>query len=413
MLNRVTMLALLVASLIARPALAQGALSSSPLTQAENATAMDLFAILKAPPGNLFFSPSSISTAMGMVFVGAKGDTAGEIAVALHLNLLSASAADLRKVFLRAEAQQNAANNTASAGFKLHEANAMWAAVNDPFNQAYISNIQTSFGAVLKPTDFSNEPVALSNINRWVAAQTDYKITNLIGPGMLNAQTRMVLTNAIYFKSDWEKAFEKSHTYKQPFHRAPGNDVSVDMMHSTHSFTLTVTPGVKILQIPYRLDTTSLVVMLPDDNTGLPAVEAALTAAQLDQWLAGGQKTLVALTLPKFTTRGAFDLDHVLMRLGINKEFSQSQADLTDISHVPGHSLYVGSVVHQAYVDVDETGTEAAAATAVTMVETAMAPSLVTVKPVPFVADHPFIYLIRNNQTGEILFMGRMMDPAP
>ncbi|MDR3521592.1 MAG: serpin family protein [Acidocella sp.] len=412
MLNRITMLALLAASLIVRPTLAQVALPSSPLTQAENATAVDLYGKLKAQPGNLFFSPSSISTAMGMVFAGAKGDTAGEIAAALHLNLLSASNADLRSVFLRAEAQQIAANNTASTGFELHEANAMWAAANYPFSKAYINSIQTSFGAALKPTDFSNEPDARANINNWVAAQTNNKIQDLIGPGILTADTRMVLTNAIYFKSDWEKSFEKSDTYKQMFHVEPGTDVSVDMMHDTDSYALTTAPGVKILQVSYRFGTTALVVILPDDNAGLPAIEAGLTAAQLNTWLAGGQDTLVALTLPKFTTSGAFDLNHVLMMLGINKAFSESQADLTDIANVPGHPLYVGSVIHQAYVDVDETGTEAAAATAVTMMATAAAPSPVTIQPVPFVADHPFLYLIRNNQTGEILFMGRMANPA-
>ncbi|MDE8349588.1 MAG: serpin family protein [Acidocella sp.] len=403
---------MLAFSLIACPALAQVALLSSPLTQAENATAVDLFGKLKAQPGNLFFSPSSISTAMGMVFAGAKGDTAGEIAAALHLNLLSSSTSDLRSVFLAAETQQNAANNTASAGFELHEANAMWVAGNYPFNAAYISGIQSSFGAALKPTDFSNEPVARGNINNWVAAQTNNKIQDLIGPGILSADTRMVLTNAIYFKSDWEKSFETSDTYKQMFHAAPGTDVSVDMMHDTASYDLTIAAGVKILQVPYRFGATSLVVILPDDDAGLPAIEAGLRAAQLNTWLVGGQNTLVALTLPKFTTSGAFDLDHVLMMLGINKAFRESQADLSDIANVPGHPLFVGSVIHQAYVDVDETGTEAAAATAVTMTATAEAPLPVSIQPVPFVADHPFLYLIRNNHSGEILFMGRMANPA-
>jgi serpin B len=411
MFKRLAMLTMLAAALMTEAALAQTAVLSSPLSDAENATAMDLYGQLRLQPGNLFFSPASITTAMGMVFVGAKGDTASEIAMAFHLNGLAAGNADLRDVFLHAEAQQTAANNKAAAGFELHQANAMWASAVYKFNAAYVSNIQSNFGAALKPTDFSHEPVARISINNWVAAQTDHKITNIIGPGMLNAKTLTVLTNAIYFKSDWETAFKKSSTYKQLFHVKPGTDASMDMMHSTHSFDLTVVPGIKILQIPYHFDTISFVVILPDDNAGLPAVEATLSAARLDAWLAGGQETLVALTLPKFTTRGAFDLDHVLMKLGINKAFSESQADLTDIANVPGHPLYVGSVVHQAYVDVDETGTEAAAATAVTMVATAMPPSHVTIQPVPFVADHPFIYLIRNNQTGEILFMGRMMEP--
>ncbi len=411
MIDRFTILALLAAGLMVQPASAQTALSSSPLSGAENAMAMDLYRQLHVRPGNLFFSPASITTAMGMVFAGAKGDTASEIAAALHLNLLSADNAELRGAFLRAEAQQNASNNKAGTGFELHEANAMWAATAYPFNAAYINNIQSSFGAALQPTDFSNEPLARTSIDSWVAAQTNNKITDLIGPGILNAQTQMVLTSAIYFKSDWNKAFEKSETYKQSFHLTADTDISVDMMHTTDSFNLTVVPGVKILQIPYRFDTTSLVVVLPDDRAGLPTIEAALTAVQLDAWLAGGQHKLVALTLPKFTSRGAFDLDHVLITLGVNKAFSESQADLTDIAKVPRHSLYVGSVIHQAYVDVDETGTEAAATTAVTMVATAMAPTQVTIQPIPFVADHPFIYLIRNNQTGEILFMGRMIDP--
>jgi serpin B len=394
-------------ALLLRPALAP---AQPPLAQAESAFAIDLYGQLGQQPGNLFFSPYSVSTALGMVFEGAKGATASEIAQVLHLDLLGKNpAADT--ALLQAVEQQPLLADAQASGFELHAANAIWGAQNYPFNQAFIANIKTGFGGNLEPVDFSDSAAATGRINNWVADQTQGKIQNLISPGVLTADTRLVLTNAIYFRAHWAEPFDKSGTRQQTFHVAPGKDVTISMMHMTDHFDLATADGVKILTIPYEYNAASMVIILPDSQNGLAAIESGLTPEKLNNWLSASQSTLVQLALPKFTARSTFGLNAVLQKLGMKQAFDRSNADFSGIANLPGRRLFISDVIHQAYIGVDEEQTEAAAATAIIMDEaTASEPDLN--KPVPFIADHPFIYLIRANQSGAILFMGRETDPS-
>jgi serpin B len=392
---------LLALSLLAAPAHAQDI--APPLVQAENAFAIDLYGQLRQQPGNLFFSPSSISTALSMVYVGAKGGTAAEIAQVLHLPP-KWSQAD----FLKAVPQP--VTSARSDAFQLHAANALWGAQGYNFHHAYIASIKTNFGGALYPTNFNNPDAAAGKINAWVSDQTQGKIPNLISPGALTPATRLVLTNAIYFKAAWNQPFDKSATDQQAFHLAPGNDTPVRMMHMTSRFPLAQADGAQILTLPYRGDA-SMVIILPTHIDGLAALATSLSTDELNDWSANSPQTLVELSLPKFTSTSNFNLNDVLQKLGMKDSFAPGTADFSGIATDPVHPLYIGAVIHNAYIGVDESKTEAAAATGIIMVATASAPEA-PVTPVPFTADHPFLYLIRDNATGAILFMGRVENPS-
>jgi serpin B len=383
----------------------------SPLARAQNAFAMDLYGRLGQTPGNLFFSPYSIATALDMVYVGAKGATADEMARTLHLNLLDGT--DKRQALLNAGKAQLQDVNKPS-GFTLQNANALWGDKGFTFNPGFIVDIQTSFGADLKPVNFKHPEQAAGQINQWVAEQTQNRIQNLVSADALQGDPAMVLTNAVYFESRWVRPFDAAATKPALFHVSAAHDVSAQMMNTQNFFTLTQTEGVKILSMAYGDYGTSMAIILPDAPQGLADVEARLSAAKLDDWLEGEDSlpgVPVILSLPKFRIGSAFALKPALQSLGMNAAFTPGQADFTGIAHDLTRPLYVGAVVHKAYIDVDEQGTEAAAATAVIMsasggIEPPPPP------PVRFNADHPFIYLIYSSQTGEILFMGRVDDPT-
>jgi serpin B len=384
------------------------------LAQSENAFATDLYAQLRQEPGNFFFSPHSIAAALSMTFVGARGETSAEMAKALHLENLHAENRDatlpLRRLVLERYAEQRKLlNEPLQDGLELHIANALWAKATYPLNSEFVRAIKESFGGSLEPVDFSNEPAARKKINGWVSDQTRDKIRDLIGPGVLTPATRLVLTNAIYFKAAWEEQFRKGATTKEKFHVSVSKDVDAEMMKQTHFFSLAELEGFKLLGIPYKHNEASMLVLLPDKVDGLADLERSLTAEKLTSWVEKSKSVRVALSLPKFKNISAFDLNDPLITLGMKKAFAADQADFTGIANVPGEPLYIGLVIHKAFVDVNEEGTEAAAATAAAMLAAAaMRPA----EPVPFVADHPFVYIIRSNRTGDILFMGRLTDPT-
>jgi serpin B len=382
--------------------------------RSEDAFATDLYAQLRQQPGNFFFSPHSIATALSMTFGGARGDTATEMAKALHLEDLDSGDRDStlplwRLVLERYAKERKLLNEPRPDGLELHVANGLWAEADYPLNSDFIKAIKEGFGGSLEPVDFRNEPAAREKINRWVSEQTRDKIPDLIGPGVLTPDTRLVLTNAIYFKAAWEEQFRKQATMKEKFHVSVNKDVDAEMMKQTHFFSLAELEGFKLLVIPYKHNEASMLVLLPDTVDGLANLERSLTAAKLSSWVEKSKSVLVALSLPKFKTTSAFSLNKPLMTLGMKKAFAADEADFTGIARVPGEPLYLGLVIHKAFVDVNEEGTEAAAATAATIKATAaMRPA----RAIPFVADHPFVYVIRSNRTGAILFMGRLADPT-
>jgi serpin B len=386
------------------------------LAPAENAFAVDLYGKLSQVPGNVFFSPYSVATALEMVYAGAKGSTADEIADTLHLNLLAGSGnrVDSQAALLSAAAEQQGLTKNPTGGFTFQATNALWGDKSYTFNPDFIANIKTSFGGDLEPVNFKEPERASTKINKWVAQETQNKIQNLVSPDMLLNDPPMVLTDAVYFNSVWLDKFDPSATKQTKFYVSAGQNVMTEMMNMSVSLALTQADGVKILSIPYGDRLTSMVIILPDDPQGLSAVEASLSVKKLNTWLAESQDVPVILSMPKFQTDSRFDLKKTLTSLGIDTAFNASKADFTGIADDPSRPLYLGDVVHKAYVEVDEQGTEAAAATAVVPVASGgfEGPQPPPPPPVRFIADHPFIYLIRSAYSGDILFMGRVDDPT-
>lgn len=365
-----------------------------------NEFAFDLYGQLRERSGNLFFSPASISTALAMVYGGARGDTETEMARTLNFELpderLLAAFGALGQVL-----------NSEGAGFRLSTANRLWGQKSYVFRPDYLELTRERFGAELAPLDFAKSELSRQTINRWVMTQTNDKISDLIPPGALDPMTRLVLTNAIYFKGDWEHEFSKGATKDAPFRLSKQKEVQAPLMHQRRHFDYAETDELQIIALPYAGYNLSLLVVLPKEVDGLPEIESKLTAENLAKWVSELQERDVQLWLPKFKSTSQFMLAEILRSLGMTLVFSDD-ADLSGIAS--GEELKISSVIHKAYIDVNEEGTEAAAATAVSIAPTA-APIREPDKPVVFRADHPFIYLIRDNRTGMILFLGRLAEP--
>ena len=394
-----------MALLLAAAVPAQPSWSASPdqtmVAQSDNAFAVDLYGKLRAQPGNLFLSPASISTALSMVYAGASGNTASEMAAALHLTFASDRLYPAMGTLL-------AGMNAPHQGYQLHVANALWGQQGEDFLPAFLTVMKTDYGAGLHTVDFEHaaEPVRRT-INEWVQQQTADKIKDLLPPRSVTPDTRLVLTNAIYFKGDWQTQFAKAETAPEDFHLSATNSIKVPMMHRSGSFGYFAGNGFQVLAIPYKGDELSMVVLLPNQVEGLPALEGSTTAAGLQRWTSRLRSTpKVNLSLPRFRMTGSFELNRALAALGVKSAFSRSAADFSAMNGK--RNLWIGAAVHKAFVDVNEEGTEAAAATGITMRALAM----VQEPPIEFRADHPFLFLIRENRSGIILFIGRVADPA-
>jgi serine protease inhibitor len=379
---------------------AQGSTPSgiAAVVSANNQTAFDLYAQLqKSQQGNIFYSPYSISTALAMVYEGARGATASEMQKALHF--------PNRSVLEPNCAAIHAGLNNENASYRLETGNAMWIQKGFPVLATYKSALQRYFAAKASNLDFRADPEkARTTINKYIAAQTAGKIQNLIPAGYVRQLTVLVLTNAIYFKGEWRWQFDRKKTQPGVFTISPGKTVKTAMMHmgKTSRLRYADLDGMQMLELPYKGGRLSMVVLLPHKN--LQSVASALTAPRLQADLARMRSTqLSEISIPKFELTIRYDLKSTLEAMGMRVAFSDS-ADLSGIDGKP--DLYVRFVVHKAYVKVDEHGTEAAGATAVGIEPTAAHPPLV------FRADHPFIFLIRDRKTGNILFLGRVVDPT-
>jgi serpin B len=385
----------------ARSAQTPPAADRAALVEGDNAFAVELYGHLRNQSGNLFFSPESISTALAMAYAGARGDTASEMAKTLHFTLppeqlhpaMGALLSDL---------------NAAHAGYQLSVANALWAQRGYTFLPDFLKVMNNDYGAGLNQVDFkgSTEAARLT-INLWVEQKTANKIQDLLQPGALRPSTRLVLTNAIYFKGDWQTQFDKAQTKDEDFHLSPAQTKKAPLMHREGAFNYFNGGTFQALEIPYKSNELSMIVLLPNDPGGLPALEQSLSATNVQQWLRQlAPVTKVIVTMPKFKTTQQFELGSTLAAMGMPQAFTAS----ANFSGMTGNrDFFISAVIHKAYVDVNEEGTEAAAATAVTMRAMAMrAPNLAPV----FRADHPFVFLIRDHASNSILFMGRMADPA-
>ena len=373
---------------------------------ANNRFAIDLYTRLADQgDGNIFFSPFSISSALAITYEGARGNTADEIRSVFHFP-------DNTTMMRNGFARTIAGINSGASTYTLRTANALWAEQTYPFLPEYISTADRYYSAQATNLNFISKPdESRITINRWVEEQTEDKIKDLLPAGSINPLTRLVITNAIYFKGTWVKQFDEKKTTEEDFHTGTGSTVRVPMMQRTDenaTYGYAERGDLQVLQMPYESDSgkqLSMLVLLPKD-TDLATVERSFnvtTIAELRQNLTSQR---VMVYFPKFTMETKYSLPRTLSAMGMPIAFTGA----ADFSGMDGtRNLFIDDVIHQAFVDVNEEGTEAAAATAGVMTMS----SMLVEEPVPvFRADHPFIFLIQDNETGNILFLGRMANPV-
>lgn len=366
-----------------------------------NAFAVDLYEQLRTERGNLFFSPESISTAFALAYTGARGQTAAEMAKVFHFSLPQDQLQSAMGALLTGM-------NAQHKGYTLRLADALWAQEDARFLATYLEQVQIDYGGDFHRVDFrSSSEVVRNTINQWVEQQTNDKIQNLIAPGVLTPATRLVLTNAIYFKGDWLDRFDKADTRNGQFHLSSSQSVTAPLMHRTGSYPYYDGGTFQELELPYAGNELAMVVLLPRQIGSLPALERAFTAAASNwiQKLKPADK--VILTFPRFTMTQQFELSDILSRMGMPQAFTHA-ADFSGMTGKP--EFTISAAIHKAYINVNEQGTEAAAATGIEMYEVAARPEISP--PIIFRADHPFLFMIRDTKTGAILFMGRVTDPT-
>lgn len=375
------------------------------LVAGNNAFALELYSELKSAEGNLFLSPYSISSALAMTYAGARGNTAAEMEKALHFGR---GQAGTHPAFAALQARLAAAENQGNV--RLAVANSLWPQAGYPFLPEYLKQVKDAYDADVAPLDFKGDVEgARQTINQWVARQTQEKIRDLIGRGGLDPLARLVLVNAVYFKGNWASPFKPEQTAPADFYVSPETTVPVPLMVQARKFAYAEFDGGQVVQLPYAGNGLSMLVVLPQEKDGLAALEAQLTPERLAEWRRQLHARAVCVYLPKFKMKwGTAALNGPLQALGIVDAFRDARADFSGMDGQP-RWLYVGAVLHQAFVEVNEGGTEAAAATAVVMEARAMRPQA---PPVEFRADHPFLFLIQEERTGAILFLGRLADPA-
>ncbi len=398
------------------------------IVNSNNTFAWAMYGLLTAEDdaGNVFFSPSSIHTALTMTYAGAQGQTAEQMAEALALpykelyinidginleetEIVEKLAWDPSRLHAAYGGLLAGLTPGEEAGYELHIANALWGQNDYPWLDDFLTVTQDNYGAGLEEVDFAGDTeAARETINTWVEEQTNEKIVDLIPEGMLDSLTKLVLTNAIYFKGDWAKPFDTDATADGPFNISADETVDVPLMHKTRSFDYAETDDTQVLRMPYAGDELSMIIILPKAADGLADVATSLAQDGLDALTTDLATARVAVALPKFTMSSQFSLGDMLRAMGMTDAFSDGQADFTGMSEqAKADGLHISAVVHQAFVDVNEEGTEAAAATAVGIQVTSIPPP-----PIEFTADHPFVFVIRHDATGTILFIGRVIDPS-
>lgn len=372
------------------------------VVKANNRFAFDFYSNIKDKQENkeknIFFSPYSISTALAMTCEGARGKTAEEMQSVFHFpkddNVRRSSFAAVYNKL-----------NPVNAGYKLSTANSLWVQQDYPFLSEYLTAVEKYYAGKATNVDFVHKTEETrQTINKWVEDETNNKIKDLIPQGTLDAATRLVLTNAIYFKGTWVKQFEKSETSEADFKVSEEKTVRVQMMSRTDDkslFNYAETDDLQILEMMYKGEKISMIVLLPKNN--MSSVENLINSEKLTEWRGMLKEERVNVYMPKFTFTTKYDLNENLIEMGMPSAFSFGAADFSGMDG--SKSLFISKVLHQAFIDVNEQGTEAAAATAVIVTMG------ISLHPT-FNADHPFIFLIQDRETGNILFMGRVVDPT-
>ncbi|HKO49053.1 MAG TPA: serpin family protein [Polyangiaceae bacterium] len=368
------------------------------LAVSSNTFGLELFEQLRGPAGNLVFAPAGLFSALTPLACGSRGETAAELNRVLRLTSLAQGPCSAAR----------AALSPGSGLAALHSATRLFAEqqfeLTPEFSSALAASFieRVSYRAALEP--------ARHRINAWTAEQTEGKIAELLQSGSIDVSTRLVLVSALHFRAAWATPFKTSATSIAAFHTTADASVDVPMMHQVGDFAFVASDGMKLIQLPYAGDEAVLTLLLPDDPAGSEALERRLTTALLDGWTNAAKRVSVSVTMPSFTiaSGGSAPISEQLRALGMKRAFSTS-ADFTGIAApTPEGPLSLSNVFHQAFIRVDEAGTEAAAGSAASLVVRGLPP----VSNTTFRADHPFVFLLRNVQTGLVLFMGRVTDPS-
>jgi serpin B len=369
--------------------------------QAGAALGADLYHSLSAKDGNLVFSPYGISEMLALLSAGAGGKTRDELLQALHWGQQPDR---LAGAFW---AQDRLLERAAAGSAVLQVANGLWYQNGDAPLQAFLHSAQDDYGAEVRGADFVNgAPAVRLEINAWVGRKTEGKIPDLLPEGALDQQTRLALANAVYFKGQWKHPFEAGGTQSRPFFIQPGTSVMTPQMTETETLKVATAPDCDLLELPYRGGGLSMVILLPGSPDGLPALERSLSPSSLAECLATldfSKPRHMHVTLPKFRMAYSVELTDALKQVGVKAAFDPHGADFSAIN---GRlDLHVSTVLHKAFIDVNEEGTEAAAATFGRVATLGIELSD------EFTVDHPFLLLIRDNTTGCLLFLGRVVDP--
>lgn len=382
-----------------RAAQAGAAQQAQPVAIANRAFGVALYRRLAAEPGNVFLSPISLAGAFGPVAAGARGDTRAAIGRVLELPKADPTLhRDLGGLLRSLESD--------SDGARVTIANSLWLMKGYPVKPAFVAVARDNYGAEVDTLDFGNGEAAAATINNWVERETKGRIRDLIAPDSLDLLTRVVVTNAVHFLGDWTRPFNATYTRPKPFHLAGGGTRDVPMMYGKREHRMVEAGPVRLIELPYKGERLAMVAILPKKRLGLSEVEAGLTDARLGQWLTqldAAQPSDVIVELPKVEVEASYTLNEPLKAMGMAVAFDPKRANFRGIAE--GERLFISQVVHKTFLRIDEKGTEAAAATGVEIQAERSSPE--------FRADHPFLVLIREKQTGAVLFMGRIADPGP
>jgi len=345
---------------------------------------------------NLFYSPASISIALAMTYAGARGNTEKQMADVLNFTLPQDR--------LHLAYSKLIENLKSAKDYELSIANALWLQKDYKLLQEFLNIMGKYYKGGFNEVDYIGDPQgARIKINDWVSRETKEKIKDILQPGDITKLTRLVITNAIYFKGKWLTEFDKEFTRDEDFYLINGQKTKVKMMYQENRFNYYENDDLQLLEMPYKGDKVSMVIILP--KTGkFVTVENMMDEKKLQEWLKNAMKTKVKVYIPRFKFTQMFGLSEDLSKMGMEDAFDENKADFSGINGRK-NDLYISKVIHKAFVEVNEEGTEAAAATAVILDIKALIEELV------FKSDHPFIFFIRDKEAGSILFMGRVMDP--
>jgi serpin B len=377
--------------------------SVASLVESLNNFSFEFYDLIKqGKSDNVFISPYSIFVAVSMAYEGASENTYTEMKNVLNIPQNdSAIEASFGKIYNLLNQNQD--------GYEINTANAFWANEEYEFLDEYLNLLEDYYMAEANNLDFSKNVEAANTINAWVEEQTKGKIKDLIQSSSLSELTKLVLTNAIYFKGDWQTQFNKDDTYEEDFNLSSGDEVKVDMMKFTGEdarFNYTETQDLQILELPYSGNDLSMLILLPKVNDIDSINKSIINSDNLDTWRNSLSEQMIDIYIPKFEFETKYNLKDYLETMGIKDAFIPGVADFSGMDGTL--NLFINEVVHKAYVKVDEEGTEAAAATGVVMGITSINPGDVE----EFKADHPFIFLIQHKETGAVLFMGTVLDPT-